>query len=103
MNISEAIPAKPRRKSDDFLSSRLYTSGQVMRLLRAGADMLGYPSEDHFGTELLLKALEAYPQIAELAHEQAAAAQRAREAWLARQPSIPGAGVASNASATGTI
>lgn len=85
MSLEASVPKAPKKHSD-FLSARLYTSGQVMRLLRAGADLHGYPSEDHLATELLLKALDAMPEVAELANTQAKAAQAAREAYLSAHP-----------------
>lgn len=91
MSLEASAPKTRRPKGIDFLSVPCLVSTPVMRLLRAGAEIHGYPSADAFGNHLLLGALEAHPECAELASEQAAAAQRAREAWLANHQPQPNA------------
>lgn len=83
MSLTASTPAPfvPKPKAE-FLTAHLYVSGVALRLLRAGADLHGYPSADHLANHLLLEAFERMPEVTALEAEIARISQRAREAHL---------------------
>lgn len=83
MSLDASGPRPP--KHADFLASEVLVSLPVMRLLRVGADLLGYPSPNHLANHLLLGALEAYPQVQRLEAELSRVTQRAREELMSAQ------------------
>lgn len=87
---------------------QLYVTAQTLRDAKTAAQLAGMESPDEWAEATLRQAIANIPQLASLRQRIERAIAKEKREWEAENqrqpdPSIPGAGVALHASATGTI